>query len=192
MNFLAHLYLSGDDPEILVGNLMGDFVKGRLEGRYPGRVRLGLELHRKIDSFAGSNEIFIRSKRRIDPVFGHYRGVLVDLFYDHFLAAEWDAHAHVAYPGFIEYASKTVAEYWDILPERLRQRLPDLFSDWLPSYPDVEGIARVSRRMSARMGRQNPLGEGGGELIRHYGALREDFRAFLPEAILFVEGFLGG
>ena len=102
MNFLAHLILSGDRPELLVGNLMGDFVKGRLEGRFSPGIRAGLELHRGIDSFAHRNEIFSESKRRIAPSFGLYRGVLVDLFYDHFLAVHWDDYANEPLPRFLE------------------------------------------------------------------------------------------
>jgi acyl carrier protein phosphodiesterase len=104
MNFLAHLYLSGDDPELLVGNLMGDFVKGRLEGRFPPGIERGIALHRRIDSFAAGNHNFLLSKRRIEPSFGLYRAVLVDLYYDHFLAIDWNEYAEVAFPRFVANA----------------------------------------------------------------------------------------
>lgn len=186
MNFLAHLFLSGDDPELLVGNLMGDFVKGRLTGAFPRPIERGIELHRRIDSFAAGNTFFIMSKRRIDGSFGHYRGVLVDLFYDHFLAANWDEYAEVTFSRFIADAYRVVRKNEGILPERLRRIVPLLFEEWLPSYRETEGIDRVLGRMSARITRPNPLGEGIGELRRHYGDMQRDFRGFFPELLDFT------
>jgi acyl carrier protein phosphodiesterase len=189
MNFLAHLALSGEVPETLVGNLMGDFVKGRLEGRFPPGIRLGIELHRKIDSFAGQNELFIRSKQRIDARFGLYRGVLVDLYYDHFLALNWQDYGRLPLQRFIDNASAILEEHREMLPERLQLRLAELFSDWLPSYRELDGIDRVLKRMSARLKRANPLGDGASELKSHYGALEEDFRRFFPQLRAYATDF---
>lgn len=186
MNFLAHLHLSGDEPEMLVGNLMGDFVKGRLEGRYPPGIERGMVLHRRIDSFAAANASFRESKARLDPSFGLYRGVMVDLFYDHFLALHWDVHSPVPFDVFVAAAYHVVTEYEEILPERLRRVLPVIFTELIPSYREIGGIERALGRMAGRLGRANPLGKGGGELVRHYDALHDDFRRFFPEAIVFV------
>lgn len=186
MNFLAHLFLSGADPELLVGNLLGDFVKGRLEGHFPAGIERGILLHRQIDSFAGRNRHFLRSKKRLDTSFGHYRGVLVDLFYDHFLAVLWDEYANVPLQLFLSGAMRIVKEYEDILPERLRRIAPLIFTELLPSYLEVQGIERALQRMSTRIARPNRLGEGGVELRRHYDWLCGDFREFLPELREFV------
>lgn len=186
MNFLAHLFLSGADPELLVGNLLGDFVKGRLDGNFPAGIERGIFLHRRIDSFAGRNLHFLRSKRRIDASFGHYRGVLVDLFYDHFLAVQWDDYADVPLQPFLSGARRIVLEYEEILPERLARVVPVIFADLLPSYLEVNGIERALQRMSTRIARPNRLGEGGAELRRHYDGLLDDFREFLPELQGFV------
>lgn len=188
MNFLAHLFLSGDKPELLVGNLMGDFVKGRLPGGFPPGIVKGLELHRGIDSFAHRNEFFIGSKRRIDPSFGHYRGVLVDLFYDHFLAVHWDDYAAEPLPRFLARARRIVEERREELPERARRIIPAMFGDWLPSYRRIDGIGEVLVRMSGRIVRPNPLKEGVGELRRNYEPLREDFRRFFPQVTAYAEG----
>lgn len=192
MNFLAHLHLSGDSPEIIVGNMMGDFVKGRLDERYPGGITKGLELHRRIDTFAGSHPAFMASRRRIDPRFGHYRGILVDLFYDHFLAAEWACFADEAFPAFLARVERILNDYAQILPEQLRARVPDILHEWLPSYREAEGIDLVLRRMARRLSRSNPLGEGGGELIRHYRELRSDFLDFFPDLEAYVAPFIDG
>lgn len=187
MNYLMHLYLSGDAPETMVGNMMGDFVKGRLDERYPPGIRRGIELHRSIDSFAAGNHCFIRSKRRIDPSFGHYRGVLVDVFYDHFLARHWEEYRAMPYRDYVRECYEILADHEEVLPERLRLYLPRIFTaDWLLTYPHTEGVASVLARMSKRVSRPNPLAEGIGELTLNYGRLVEDFRVFLPEIEEYV------
>jgi len=189
VNFLAHLFLSGDVSELLVGNLMGDFVKGRLNGRFPPGIERGILLHREIDSFTGQNRHFLRSKRRLDQSFGHYRGVLVDLFYDHFLAAHWEDYADVPLSLFISDAWRVFCEHKELLPARLQHIMPFMFRDWLPSYCDIGGIAEVLRRISCfRLKRANRLGEGAEALSRHYGGLYGDFRKFFPELLAFSEG----
>ena len=188
MNFLAHMFLSGDASELLVGNLMGDFVKGRLDGRFPPGIERGILLHREIDSFAGQNRHFLRSKRRLDQSFGLYRGVLVDLFYDHFLAARWEDYADVPLSLFISEAWRVLCEHKEFLPARLQRIMPLMFRDWLPSYRDIGGIAAVLHRISSfRIKRANRLAEGAEALSRHYGGLREDFLKFFPELLAFSE-----
>lgn len=190
MNYLMHLFLSGNDPEILVGNLMGDFVKGRLDDRFPTGIRRGIEVHRKIDSFAAGNQFFLRSKRSIDPCFGHYRAVLVDIFYDHFLACYWDEFSPVALDDFIHASYKTLTCYETHLPPLLIELLPKMFSrQWLIAYRELEGIETALRRMSERLRRPNPLADGFGELSKKRDLLLRDFHGFMPE-ISFYAGTL--
>lgn len=189
MNFLLHLHFSCGEPELLVGNLMGDFVKGRLEDRFPPGIRRGIELHRRIDAFAATNEVFRTSKQRLAPTFGHYRGVLVDLFYDHFIATAWNDYAELPFPSFMRHASSTVMVYESVLPERLRRLLPVIFTELLPSYVDVAGIDRALSRMAGRVSRPNPLAAGGQELRLNYRELREDFQLFYPQLAAFVKRF---
>jgi acyl carrier protein phosphodiesterase len=190
VNFLAHLHLSGDAPEMLVGNLMGDFVKGRLVGSFPPGIEQGIRLHRRIDSFAAGNASFRESKARLDPSFGLYRGVMVDLFYDHFLARHWDDYSPIPFDAFVAAAYHTVTEYEGILPERLVRVFPIIFTELIPSYREIGGIERALGRMAARLRRPNPLAEGVGDLVRHYDALHDDFSCFFPEAIAYVRGLI--
>jgi acyl carrier protein phosphodiesterase len=180
MNYLFHLYLSGDDPDIVTGNFMGDFVKGLLGDRYPPRLRRGIELHRRIDSFAQSQPVFTRSRLRLGREFGLYRGIMVDLYYDHFLAATWSDWSSEPLPDYLHRMRLIVERNRSFLPERLQEIVPVIFEDLLPSYREAEGVGRALSRMSKRVKRENPLAGGGGELIKHYEALHEDFRDFLP------------
>lgn len=191
MNHLMHLFLSGNDPEILVGNLMGDFVKGRLDDHFPPGIRRGLEIHRKIDSFAAGNELFLRSKRCIDPCYCHFRAVLVDIFYDHFLACYWNDFSSLSLEEFLESCHQTLSRYEDQLPPRLQELLPRMFSRyWLIAYREPAGIEKALRRMSERFARPNPLAEGFGELLNKRDLLLRDFCAFLPEVCAYTNSLL--
>ena len=176
--------LSGEHPDILVGNLMGDFVKGRLtEGRFPTGILEGLALHRRIDSYAAGSDVFRLSKQRLDDSFGLYRGILVDIFYDHFLAREWESYTKVPLDYFLTTAYNILLEYRPFLPERLQRILPSMFNDWLPSYREVGGIDRALQRMGARIVRPNPLYRGVEALKSNYDGLNRDFCRFFPELI---------
>lgn len=191
MNFLFHLHLSDDDPDILTGNLMGDFIKGRIGDDYPPRIRTGIDLHRRIDSFAQHNPHFQRSRVRIDTRYGHWRGVLVDLFYDHFLAAEWGQWSPEPFDAYLVRARGMVEANRSFLPERMQEVVPVIFGELIPSYREADGIGRALVRMATRrVRRPNPLAGGEEELVRHYAGLRDDFERFMPEVRQFVTDFL--
>ena len=181
MNFLFHMLLSGDDDQLLVGNFMGDFVKGNLGDRFSQRINQGIALHRRIDSFASQNELFQRSRKRLDPCYGLYRPVLVDLFYDHLLSIEWSSWSDEPLAGYIARTRAIIERHNEILPERLQPLVPYIFEEMLPSYAEVSGIGRALERMSRRVKRRdNPLVGGEAELLLNYEGLQSDFRGFMP------------
>jgi len=190
LNFLFHLYLSGEDPDVLTGNMMGDFVKGRIGDSYPPRLRSGLILHRRIDSHAQNHRLFRQSKARLNPSYGHWRGVLVDMFYDHFLAVEWSQWSSEPLVAYLDRSLKMVESNQAYLPESLKERLPVIFGTLLPSYRTVDGVSLALKRMALRVRRANPLADSVGELILHEDGLRDDFRAFMPEMLAFSADFL--
>lgn len=190
MNFLFHMYLSADDQELLVGNFMGDFVKGPLGDDYPPRIRQGLLLHRKIDSFAQRDANFQTSRLRLSPEYGLYRGVLVDLFYDHFLANQWQAWSNQPFPDYLAWSRSIIEKHLTIMPPRLQELVPIIFSELLPSYKNIAGIESALKRMSRRVRRDNPLAEGGAELTRHYEEIEADFERFIMAAKLFTADFI--
>lgn len=190
MNILFHLYLSGSDPELLVGNFMGDFVKGPLDNTYPPRIRQGLLLHRKIDAFAQRDVHFQRSRLRLPPHYGLYRGVLVDLYYDHFLASEWSSWSDVPFADYLAWAQQLVETQRPILPPLLQELAFPIFNEILPSYQKISGTELALRRMARRLRRANPLAEGGEELTRHYAGLQEDFAGFTPAVQQFAAAFI--
>jgi acyl carrier protein phosphodiesterase len=184
------MFLSGDDPELLVGNFMGDFVKGPLGDVYPPRIRQGLVLHRKIDSFAQKDADFQNSRLRLSASYGLYRGVLVDLFYDHFLATEWHHWSRREFPDYLSWARNCIELHRGVMPQKLQDLVPVIFDQLLPSYRSISGIGSALTRMSRRITRPNSLAGGEAELIRHYEELKIDFDSFARNAQQFAIGFI--
>ena len=187
MNFLAHAWLAGDAPADRLGGLMGDFVKGALPAGLPPDVAEGVRLHRQIDVFADTHPAFLRSRARISPARRRVAGVMVDMFYDHFLARHW-ARFH-AEP--LERFSVAMYALMDangaLLPPRLAAILPRMReSDWLGSYRSADVIAMALDRMAQRLRRANPLTGSGTELLADYAGFEADFFEFIAAAEAFA------
>lgn len=187
MNYLVHLYLSDPTPDCRLGNLMGDFVKGRLDGVWPEGIAGGIMQHRRVDTFAHHNEAFRRSKARIDDAYGHCKGVMVDVFYDHFLARNWGLYSPIPLEEFARNIYRLLEENFAILPPALQQVVPRMIThNWLVSYREAQTIGRVLERISSRLTRPTPLGRGIEELHRHYAGLEADCGRFLEDAKEFL------
>jgi len=184
MNYLAHLFLSDGTPESLIGNLLGDFVKGSIENIYSLKIIEGIYLHRKIDSFTDSHPIFRSSKRLIALDRRRFSGIMIDVFYDHFLAKNWSNYSSIPLPDFTNYVYQVLQENQKILPEQLKNILPDMIAhDWLASYRETSTINRAINGISRRIKRKNNLFGGVEELLLNYQQLQSDFSIFFPELI---------
>jgi acyl carrier protein phosphodiesterase len=187
LNYLAHLLLSDPHPESLVGNLMGDFARGVDLACLSPRVRAGVELHFRVDAFTDAHPVVRESKQRIAPPHRRYASVLVDVFYDHFLALDWRTYAPVALDEFTQQAYRALEAHHPILPERMAATCRAMAAgDWLTSYREVDAIDTVLRRMSRRLRRVNDLGTGIEALRASYEPLRADFHRFFPELLAFA------
>ena len=183
VNYLVHLYLSDPGDDCRLGNYMADFVKGPLPAHYPDELRRGLWQHRRIDAFAQDSPACRRSRKRIAPHFGHYRGILVDVFYDHLLARDWTRFHHQPLEVFAAEIRTLLRCNLHRLPRNLQPAtLRMVQADWLLGYRDPGTIGRVLERLSRRVPRVNPLAAGLPELLRERDALAADCAEFLTEA----------
>ena len=193
MNFLAHALLSHATPELLIGGMLGDFVKGAVKDHYHPEVRAGILLHRAIDRYTDAHPLVHASRARVSPARRRFAGVLVDVFYDHFLARHWQRYSAVPLEEFTHQVYATLLPHLAGFPERLQRILPRMAADdWLASYAEIEsvdaalhGIARRFARF-ARHGRVPLLADGVQELLRNYSELEQDFLAFFPELQRYV------
>ena len=191
MNYLFHMLLSGADEALLVGNFMGDFVKGPLGERFAPGIRRGVTLHRKIDSWAEQHPVCRRSRLRLDGRYGRYRGVMVDIFYDYCLVNDWGEWCAEPFAGYLARSREIIERHGGELPPELRRLVPVIFGELLPSYGSVAGIGSALARLSRRLRRENPLRGGESELLRCGDELMGDFRSFAPELFRFAAEFAG-
>lgn len=183
MNFLAHLYLSGNDHQVMVGNFIGDFVRGReLEEKFGSGIARGVALHRAIDEYTDHHPTVRQSKDRLRPKYRHYAGVIVDIFYDHFLAAHWKVYSNEPLEEYAAKAYQLIIDRAEILPERVNQMLPYMMrGNWLVNYAQIEGIERVLGGMSRRTTFESKMEQATADLIENYDAFSKEFTIFFPD-----------
>ena len=124
MNYLAHLYLSGGDTEVMIGNFIADHIRGNQFKRYSQGIQRGIRLHREIDTYTDAHPITRRSKRRLDKKYGLYAGVIIDLFYDHFLAKNWDEYSAIPLDVYEASVYALLGSNLENLPEKTQHLLP--------------------------------------------------------------------
>lgn len=188
MNFLAHAILAERTPALMVGGVIGDWIKGILPGCLPSDLAQGVALHRAIDGFVETHPAFRGSCSRISPGRRRYAGVLVDIFYDHVLARDWERFHSEQLPIYCQSVYRQIEARLDELPEsagfamRLMAR-----ENWLQSYAELDGIADVLGRMSRRTRRPNPLAGGEAEFLVNASEFAADFEWLLADARVFVD-----
>lgn len=187
MNYLAHLHLGGQRPGQLLGSLYGDFVKGLLQGRWPTDIEAGIRLHRQIDVYTDSHPIVLQAKQRFPSERRRYAGILVDLFFDHCLAAHWHDYADEPLPQFTARVYQVLRNEAE-LPGKLAVIAPRMAAqDWLGSYRDFTVMEQVIEGMSRRLSRPEGLAGGLTELECLYEPLQQDFREFYPQLEAFAQ-----
>ncbi|WP_250631540.1 acyl carrier protein phosphodiesterase [Rhodoflexus caldus] len=187
MNFLAHLALAAPDEGLLVGNFIADHVKGNRWQEFAPSVQAGILLHRAIDHFADTHPLVRQSAQRLRPRYRHYAGVLVDVFYDHFLAASWNRYMDVPLPVFSKEMYALMNRHYELLPPTSRLFLQYAAErDILAAYAEVEVIGRVLQGMARRIARPSGIETATEELQTHYREFGEEFAQFWDEIVRFV------
>jgi acyl carrier protein phosphodiesterase len=192
VNYLAHVFLSRQSPDFLVGALLGDFVKGSIDGLpYAPQVCEAIALHRAIDRYTDAHPIPRASRALISPARRRFGAILVDVFYDHFLARHWHDYCERPLPVFVREVYTALLACHERLPPRLRMVAPRMAADdWLQAYADCRGIHAAVNGIARRLGhrpRAAALQGGGEELERNYAALETHFHEFFPQLIRHVD-----
>ena len=192
MNFLAHLYLSGDNDLVRLGNFIGDFVKGRnLNEQYPADVARGVRLHRAIDEFTDSHPIVAESKNRLRPNYRHYAPVIVDVFYDHFLAKNWHDYSDEPLSEYAQHIYKLVEKNASILPEHFMKMMTYMQrGNWLLHYATIEGIHQALNGMARRSKFDSKMDKSVIDLKAHYSEFEREFSIFFAELKSYSETWL--
>jgi len=192
MNFLAHLYLSGSDPKIKLGNFIADFVKGgNFASRFEPAIAKGIELHREIDHFTDHHLVVQESKNRLRPKYRHYSGVIVDVFYDHLLAVNWEKYSSESLTDFAANSYQIVLQHDTIIPDEVRGMMPYMIKgNWLVNYATIEGIHRSLSGMARRTPYESKMDEASIDLRENLTAFESEFSQFFPDLQRFCEEWI--
>lgn len=182
MNFLAHIFLSGKDEDLTIGNFIADSIKGRKYLNYPPGIQKGILLHRAIDYYTDTHPVVRRSTSRLFDKYSHYSAVIVDIYYDHFLASNWSRYSNIPLENFIADFYLLLQRNFSILPETVQQFYPYMVEEnWLLSYASVPGIHRILYQMNRRTGGKSKMDEAVRELEELYDDFEADFITFFPD-----------
>lgn len=187
MNYLAHIYLSGINDEIIIGNFIGDYVKGQDYNHYKPGIKKGILLHRRIDSFTDKHKIVIQSKSYFVPGYHKYAGIIIDILYDHFLVMNWDKFSPEPLESFKENLFDCLKKNYAILPERVQFFLPSFIkNDWVGVYSTIEGIVLVLSRMAMRTTLPDHSEFAREVIHKYYIQLESEFLTYFPDIIKYI------
>jgi acyl carrier protein phosphodiesterase len=186
MNFLAHIYLSGNNELLKIGNFMADGIRGNDYLKFPEDVIKGVLLHRQIDTFTDSNPIYRKSKHRLHDKYGHYSGVIMDILYDHFLAKNWNNYSNEKLEDYVANFYKSLEDNYEILSEKTKSMIPYMIDqNWLISYASIAGIEKILFQMDYRTKHRANMQEAIVELQEFYSEFEKEFVLFFDELMKY-------
>ena len=188
MNFLAHIYLSDDNDLIKIGNFMADGIHGKNFDNFPLDVKKGIILHRGIDSYTDAHPVFRQSTKHLHQNYHHYAGVIVDVFYDHFLAKNWKKYSDENLEEFVARFYQSLDENYEILTQRTQNLMPYMIEqNWLVSYQTIDGITKILTQMDQRTNNQSKMRFATQDLAELYTSFEEEFTLFFEDLITFTK-----
>ena len=191
MNYLAHIFLSGTNPDVMIGNFMADSIKGSKYDTYPLEIQKGILLHRQIDTTTDAHPAFRESTKRLHKNYGPYSGIIVDIFYDHFLAKNWLEYSDIPLTDYIQSFYKLLRDNFEILPDNIQKMVPVMMEgNWLLIYAELEGIDRVLAGMNRRTKNRSGMDKAGQELKEFYTLFEADFKLVMKDLQTLSDDFL--
>jgi acyl carrier protein phosphodiesterase len=186
MNFLAHVFLSGDSEELIIGNFIADAIRGDYSEYPPGIIK-GIELHRKIDHYTDSHAAVDQSINRLKPIYGRYSSVIVDIFYDHYLAKDWKKYSDVPLNQYAANIYQIMSDNLDHMPPKVHQFLPYMISgNWLVNYANFDGIESTLQGMSRRAKFESGMEKSIEDLKKDHELYQKEFDEFFPQLQEYV------
>jgi acyl carrier protein phosphodiesterase len=193
LNYLAHVFLSGSDTELMIGNFIADAVRGKQILQFTEGIQKGILLHREIDAFTDVHDVVTETKNHLRPVYGKYAPVIADMYYDHFLAANFHDFSSKPLYTFTHEIYSVLQQHWEILPDRVKHFLPHMMQhNWLLSYAELRGINQALTGLSRRTTFVSGMETAAQELEKNYAIYEQEFRLFFPDLIAFTHNRIAG
>lgn len=191
MNYLAHQFLSFQNPDIQIGNLYGEIVRGKNFDQFSGDIRKGILLHRSIDSFTDSHDIVKASSQKFHQKYSKYAPIIVDVVYDYFLIKNWSTYSSIDFEDFVSNCYSLFQEELDQFPEKLQFIISHLLRyDWFHNYQNLSGIQETLKGISNRSKFENKIDQAIFEIELNYDALNQEFQEFFPQLIQHCQDFI--
>lgn len=188
MNFLAHIYLSQNIDKVKIGNFIADSVRGNNYSDFDPEVQKGILLHRNIDTFTDAHPIFRIGTKRLHSRYHHYAGVILDVFYDHFLARNWSKYSSVPLQEHNHQFYDLLEKNLDWMPEHIEKILPIMRrQDWLTTYATIGGLSEILFQMDRRTKLVSKMQFAPEELEEFYDEYEAEFFEFFEELRKFVD-----
>ncbi|WP_395064459.1 ACP phosphodiesterase [Flavobacterium sp.] len=182
MNFLAHIYLSGNNDLLKIGNFMADSIRGNSYLDYPDEIRKGILLHRYIDTFTDAHPIYRKSKHKLHEKYGHYSGVIMDIVYDHYLAKNWAKYSDEKLEDYAATFYKLLQDNHGLLTEQIQKMMPYMIArNWLVSYASLDGLEMILFQMDYRTKHRVHMQEAIVEVKQFYTEFEEEFTLYFEE-----------
>lgn len=186
MNYLAHAYLSFGNPKVLIGNFIGDFVRGDLENSYEREIVNGIKLHWEIDKYTDNHPVVKEAQSILRPEYGRYSPVITDMYFDYFLGRYWKNYSPIPIEEFAENVYAVVEEHKEILPEKFLMTFGYMkYYNWLTGYGDLDGIRRALTGMSKRTKFDSKMETAHLFLDQHHEYLKVHFGDFFEDVVSF-------
>ncbi len=188
MNFLAHLFLSCDNEDLLIGNFIADFIRNKEVENYSESIQKGIILHRQIDTYTDTHPVVLEGVHRLQPFHSKYAPVVIDILFDHLLANNWTKYSGQSLDDFAKYIYEILNDRMGELPHKLQRRLPEMIKgNWLQAYGTKEGMLFTFKKMDERTSFPSNFINAFDHLKQDYEAYDSEFNQFFPEVIQFVD-----
>lgn len=187
MNYLAHCFLSCSEEDLLVGNFIADSIKNKDLILLDDRVREGVYLHRKIDTYTDTHPIVKLGTSRLHKRHGKYAPVIIDIYFDYLLVKNWQKYSGQTLDAFTKETYLSLANRSEEMPDKLRLALPRMIeNNWLMSYGTEDGIRFTFSRVQKRVKRPELLEGAMDSLLDDFEAFNEEFNRFFPDVLEYV------
>lgn len=190
MNYLAHIYLSCDDEELLIGNFISDFIANKDIEKYSHGIQRGILLHRKIDSFTDTHSEVFQANALIRESQGKYAPVVTDIYFDHFLITNWTFYSERKLSDFSNHVYKILDKNMEVYPVKLKEIVPLMIRDnFLLSCENEARLRKTFERITKRAKFPNQFHRAYDDLAEHYEELEKHFKVFFPTLNDMVRSF---
>lgn len=191
MNYLAHIYLSGRDTKVMLGNFMADSIKGKDYLNYEKGIQKGILLHREIDTYTDAHPIVIKSKEKFYDILHHYSGVAVDVLYDYVLAKNWHLYHQQKLEVYVSEVYQTLTDHKKFLTEHVLNFLPIMIEyNWLVNYKDIDGIEQILKQMNRRIKHRVDLSAAVPQMLLYQSEFENEFKLFFEDIRQHVNNYM--